>query len=179
MKHTLSPDEMADEYRELCYSAWLRREDICTIFGYSERSVRGWEYGERPVPRAVLMWLRLLATGDLGLVDETWSGWILKNGYLGPRDRRDYFTPGEINAMFYERQQLRALKTRLRRPIQWDLITGEASEPMDYAPEVPQSSGRIVDHVPPPANVHDHPTRQKGIEFNEPGEKNERLRLQR
>ena len=100
------------------FGAGLKPAEAAFLFGRDEGTIAGWEAQER-APAAV--WRALLAmAGDLGAVDEAFSGWTLVRGKLYSADMVDGWTPGEIRALPYLRGAIDAYRNerakRLGRP---------------------------------------------------------------
>lgn len=54
----------------------------------SLRTVRHWDAGRNRVPWSVVRLLRLCRLGDLGALNDQWSGWTLnRNGLWSPEGR--------------------------------------------------------------------------------------------
>lgn len=81
----LSPDG----FRALRHSCFLSREACAKYLGVSLRTVRYWDAGRCRVPWAVVRLLRFVRLGDLGALDDAWSGWTLnRNGLWSPDGKR-------------------------------------------------------------------------------------------
>lgn len=81
----LSPDG----FRELRHSCFLTPEACAKFLGVTLRTVRYWDAGRCRVPWSVVRLLRFLRLGDLGALDEAWSGWTVnRNGLWSPDGKR-------------------------------------------------------------------------------------------
>jgi DNA-binding transcriptional regulator YiaG len=76
-------------FRELRHSCFLTPEACAKFLGVSLRTVHYWDAGRCRVPWAVVRLLRFVRLGDLGALDEAWSGWTVnRNGLWSPDGKR-------------------------------------------------------------------------------------------
>jgi hypothetical protein len=74
-----------DEFRELRHSCFLSRKACAEFLGVSLRTVRYWDAGRSRVPWSAVRLLRLTRLGDLGAMNDSWTGWIInRNGLFSP-----------------------------------------------------------------------------------------------
>lgn len=75
-------------FRELRHSCFLSPKACAEFLGVSLRTVRHWDAGRNRVPWSVVRLLRLCRLGDLGALNDQWSGWTLnRNGLWSPEGR--------------------------------------------------------------------------------------------
>lgn len=75
-------------FRELRHSCFLSPKACAEFLGVSLRTVRYWDAGRNRVPWSVVRLLRLCRLGDLGALNDQWSGWTLnRNGLWSPEGR--------------------------------------------------------------------------------------------
>jgi hypothetical protein len=85
-------------------------------------TARRWKRGEEP-PFAALQLIELLSTGNLGIINPAWDGWILKgNSLVAPHG--EIFSRGDILSLTFVRQQVAHLMSESRLPRQADWING-------------------------------------------------------
>jgi len=98
---------------------------IAAATGASIDSARRWKRTGR-MPAAIAALLELRLAGELGLVDQLWTGFRLVRGELWTPEGAP-LTPGDLRAIPYRREQLAELERRAREPRQFELaISGAA-----------------------------------------------------
>lgn len=94
--------------------AGLSSAAAAKMCGYSKRSWERMMRGKQRVPKSVAHLLRCLS-GDLGLIDPRWEGWLVKDGRLWIRgDGRTGYTTIEI----YNIPSLYGLIAKLERQVE-------------------------------------------------------------
>ncbi len=79
-------------FLELRRSCFLSRTACAEYLGVSVRTIRYWDAGRSRVPWSAVRLLRFVRMGDLGALDDAWSGWTLnRNGLWSPEGKR--YTP--------------------------------------------------------------------------------------
>lgn len=69
-------------------------KDIARICGVSLKTAQRWKAGQTVPPKTALM----LLSGDLGILDPAWSGWIIRKGLLISPEGWEA-EPGHVRAM--------------------------------------------------------------------------------
>jgi hypothetical protein len=93
--------------------------DLCKVH---VTTARRWKRGEEP-PYAALQLIELLSTGNLGVINPAWDGWILKgNSLVAPHG--EIFSRGDILSLTFVRQQVAHLQSESRLPRQADWVSG-------------------------------------------------------
>lgn len=91
----------------------FRQEEAAAICGVSPRTWRAWESGARRMPRATWAWFKANASTGFELTRE-WEGWRFHEGRLWSPEEVG-FTPGQIRAIPWQVQVIRALQGRDRQ----------------------------------------------------------------
>ena len=97
-------------------------ELIVELCGVHITTARRWKRGEYP-PLSALKVIALYQTGELGAVDPKWNGWSLRNGLLTTPDEAYTFSPGEVQAIPFQKQLIRHYQDEQRLPRQGDWIS--------------------------------------------------------
>lgn len=114
------PTAVAMEWNlsELIYG--IPAERVAEICQVALKTARRWK-ATRSIPASRRQCLLLALDGDLGAITGTWAGFKLLHGELVTPEG-DTLTPGDVRAISYRRQQVRALKRALAEPCQWKLF---------------------------------------------------------
>ncbi len=104
------------DFMTLRQVAGITCKEVATLCGVKEATVRHWEAGKKPPPRAIVLLLHL-SGGQLGVLDPAWRDWHIRAGQLwAPHLLGRGFTPEHLKVYEYtfrERDQLRRdLETR-------------------------------------------------------------------
>jgi hypothetical protein len=97
-------------------------EELADLTGVHVATARRWKRGDALPPVADRL-LRLVLTGDLGLISRAWRGWRLAAGTLVGPDGITA-TPGEVLAIPFVRAQVSAYQARQRFATQADWVDG-------------------------------------------------------
>lgn len=102
----------------------------CDFDGWSSKAVsdalgihpdtgRRWKrQGRVPSHRAAA--IKLALQGDLGSIDDTWHGFVLRQGRIWTPENQPVM-PGELRAIPYRRELIDELRRQLQQPQQWSL----------------------------------------------------------
>ncbi|WP_082190103.1 VC1465 family Xer recombination activation factor [Frateuria defendens] len=77
-------------FRELRHSCFLSRRRCAEFLGVSLRTVQYWDAGRCRVPWSAVRLLRLRRLGDLGALNDAWSGWTLGHSGLCSPEGREF-----------------------------------------------------------------------------------------
>jgi len=105
------PPGMDDSFKEIVKRSKLTDEEATAYLDVSPRTFRRW-LKEDSAPQMARK-LLLLVHGDLGSLWPDWGGWRFCGDDLWTPDNAVY-SKGDIQAIFWHRQQIRGLKTDLR-----------------------------------------------------------------
>jgi ribosomal protein L24E len=87
----------------------------------TDRTARRWKRGEEP-PHAALQLIELKSTGNLGIVDPAWDGWLLKGKSL-VAPHGEIFSRGDVLSLRFLAQQVAHLMSEARLPRQADWVS--------------------------------------------------------
>lgn len=85
---------LGERFRSARRNCWLTVPQAAQMLQVTQRTVHNWESGATRPPFAAYKLMRLLASGDLGLMCSKWDGWLLHRGKLVSPEGRE-FTPGD------------------------------------------------------------------------------------
>lgn len=89
-------------------------EEIERITGESQKVIRKWKKGTKPIPEPALRLLKLFLSGDASaLLGDEWNGYRFSNGLIYVPEWRNGFAPHEIRAFFWKCQQVSSLKSEI------------------------------------------------------------------
>lgn len=106
---------------------------IAEFLGVAPRTVKRWKAGRVALPEPCRKLLRLRFEGDASaLLGNGWEGFYFQRGELFIPGWRYGFNPDQIRGMFFEVQEVRALRRELRqvredmlgREFVWRLVRG-------------------------------------------------------
>lgn len=109
---------------------------LCALLGVSIATARRYRAGKFPV--RVVRILRALE-GELGEIDSTWSGWIIRRGLLISPEGWE-FGMGEIRSIPFLHAQVRTYSGKLRLAKQADWIEGKYVEPAETLAPLAESA---------------------------------------
>lgn len=89
-------------------------KEIAEVCGVDLSTARRWKRGASCPPKSALM----LLSGDLGILDKEWRGWVIRRGVLISPEGWDA-KPGEVLALPLMRAQIHSyqLESRKRRRV--------------------------------------------------------------
>ena len=100
----------------------ITAETIAGWCGCHVTTARRWKRGEEP-PHAAIQLIELLSTGNLGVINPAWDGWVLKGkDLIAPHG--EVFSRGDILSLRFLAQQVAHLQSEARLPRQIDWING-------------------------------------------------------
>jgi hypothetical protein len=106
-------------------------ERISKWCGCHLTTARRWRRGEEP-PKSALILIELMNTGDLGLIDPAWSGWLLRGkNLIAPHG--EVFSRGDVLSLRFLAQQVAHLMSEARLPRQSDWINGRWEVAQEHA----------------------------------------------
>lgn len=89
-------------------------QGIADYLGVSIRTVKRWKSGQVPLPVPCRKLLSLRFDGDAsGLLGQDWEGFYFQGGELFIPGWKYGFNPHQIQGMFFQVQQIRALEAHL------------------------------------------------------------------
>lgn len=109
----------------------ITAERIAEFVKVHVTTARRWKRGEEP-PYAALQLIELLSTGNLGVINPAWDGWILK-GQVLIAPHGEVFSRGDILSLNFVRQQVAHLQSELRCPRQADWLSEKWEEAKEVA----------------------------------------------
>lgn len=110
-----------DALSTLCMDAHLTPDAFMTLVGISRRTFYRWQHNP---PQWAIVLLRVLS-GDLEPIHATWAGWVINERGELCTPNNYVFLPGDIHAIFWERQLNRALKVKIQQ-LEKQLTTAHA-----------------------------------------------------
>ena len=99
----------------------ISAKEIADWCGVTTRTARRWKRGEDP-PQAAIEVIELRSTGNLGVVDQDWRGWKIREGKLISPDGIE-FTSGDVLSLTFLRQLIAHYQSEQRVPRQSDWIS--------------------------------------------------------
>lgn len=104
----------------------LSAKDIARICRVDVTTARRWLRGAHCPPPEALILLELVYSGDLGILDPAWAGWVLRRGQLCSPENWTC-TPGDVRAMQLKEAQVRAYRREtLALRAELDALEGRA-----------------------------------------------------
>lgn len=101
------------DFMKLRQLAGITRQEVATLCAVKEATVRHWEAGNKPPPRAIVLLLHL-SGGQLGVLDPAWQDWCLRAGQLwAPQLLGQGFRPEHLKVYEYALQERDALRREL------------------------------------------------------------------
>ena len=85
-----------------------------------ESTARRWKRGEDP-PYSAVRLVEIQSTGNLGIIDDEWDGWCLKDGVL-VAPNGEQFTSGDIMATTFWQQLAKSYQLEQKLPRQADWV---------------------------------------------------------
>jgi hypothetical protein len=86
------------------------------FLGVSPATLRRWKTGQSRIPQSAILALRLHLDGDLSaLGGDDWAGFRLVNGQFFIPGWRNGWTPGNLCALFFNVQELPAIRSELKQ----------------------------------------------------------------
>jgi DNA-binding transcriptional regulator YiaG len=132
-----------EEFRELRHSCFLDQKRCADFVGVSLRTVRHWDTGKTRVPWSVVRLLRLLRLGDLGALDDSWTGWTVnRNGLWSPTGQR--YNEPEMSRWWLTVEQSRLFREAYDVGL-FDAFEAKPRGSGTTVPCVPGHSGRSVE----------------------------------
>lgn len=93
---------------------YLTAKQIAAICGVDLATARRWRRQAICPPRSALILLEMVYSGDLGLLDPAWKGWVLRRGVLCSPENWTC-TPGDVRAIQFHEAQIAVYRAENRQ----------------------------------------------------------------